>query len=118
VRSGALVVGTANGVPIRTRLAVYGAKTYLVLTKDVREAAGLELGDRVTVVLERDDAPRVVYVPAELTTALRGDAVASEVFERLSFTTARSTPAGSRRPSVTRPARRAWPSRLPCCATP
>ena len=80
------VCGTVNGTPIRTRLAVYGGKTYLGLTKDVRRAAGIELGDRVAVVLERDDVPRVVAVPGDLADALRADTAASVVFDGLSFT--------------------------------
>ena len=44
------------------------------------------MGDRVTVVLRRDDAPRVVDVPPALAAALGADAVASAAFERLSFT--------------------------------
>jgi hypothetical protein len=80
------VTGTVNGTPLRTRLAVYGGRTYLGLTKEVRETAGIEVGDPVAVVLERDDAPRVVDVPPELAEGLRRDAIAREFFDGLSFT--------------------------------
>jgi hypothetical protein len=80
------VCGSVNGTPIRTRLAAYGAKAYLGLTREVRAEAGLDVGDRMAVVLERDDAPRVVEVPPELAAAFRRDKVAAKVFDALSFT--------------------------------
>jgi hypothetical protein len=51
------VAGTLSGTPFRGRLSVYGGKTYLGLNKEVRDAAGIDVGDRVDVVLDRDDAP-------------------------------------------------------------
>jgi hypothetical protein len=48
------VSGTVNGVPYRSRLAVYGGKTVLGLTKAVRAEAGVQAGDEVDVVLDRD----------------------------------------------------------------
>jgi hypothetical protein len=80
------VRGTVNGTPIRGRLAVYGGVTYLGLRREIREAAGIEVGDRVDVVLERDDEPREVALPAELEAALRGDAALRVVFDGLAFT--------------------------------
>ena len=80
------VRGTVNGTPIRTRLAVYGGRTYLGITRAVRDAAGLKAGDHVKVVLELDDEPRVVSPPPELAGALTADAQASAAFEALSFT--------------------------------
>jgi bifunctional DNA-binding transcriptional regulator/antitoxin component of YhaV-PrlF toxin-antitoxin module len=78
------VRGTVNGTPIRSRLAVYGGVTYLGLRREVREAAGIEVGDVVDVVLELDDEPREVEIPAELDAALTDDARAA--FDALSFT--------------------------------
>jgi hypothetical protein len=80
------VRGTVNGMPLRTRLAVYGGRTYLGLRADVRRAAGLEVGDSVDVVLERDDAPRVVEVPPALAAALEADGVARGAYDALAFT--------------------------------
>src|SRR5438045_1829985 len=76
------VRGSVNGVPLRSRLAVYGGRAYLGLTRQVREAAGIEIGDQVEVVLARDDAPREVEVPE----ALAADPGARAAFDRLSFT--------------------------------
>jgi bifunctional DNA-binding transcriptional regulator/antitoxin component of YhaV-PrlF toxin-antitoxin module len=80
------VRGTVNGVAFRGRLAVYGGVTYLGLRRDIREAAGIDVGDDVEVVLERDDAPREVEMPPALAKALAGDADARAAFDALSFT--------------------------------
>ncbi len=64
------VVGTVNGTEYRSRLAVYGGHTYLGLTREMRDATGIEVGDEVEVVLRRDDEPRRVAVPTELVAAL------------------------------------------------
>lgn len=80
------VRGTVNGAAFRSRLSVYGGKTYLGLRRELREAAGIEVGDRVDVVLELDDAPREAELPAALADALAGDEKARTVFEGLAFT--------------------------------
>src|SRR3954466_777118 len=67
------VAGTVNGMPFRGRLMVYGGGTYLGWRKEIREAAGIEEGSSVEVEIERDDAPRVVEVPAPLAAALDED---------------------------------------------
>ncbi len=64
------VVGTINGTEYRSRLAVYGGHTYLGLTREIRDAAGVDVGDEIDVVLRRDDEPRQVSVPGELVAAL------------------------------------------------
>jgi hypothetical protein len=80
------VAGTANGVPFRSRLAVYGGLTYLGLTKELREAAGIGLGDPVEVELARDDAPREVDLPPALAAALAAAPDARAAFDGLAFT--------------------------------
>ena len=80
------VAGTVNGVPFRSRLAVYGGKTILGLTNAFRAQAGIVPGDEVEVVIDRDDAPREVEVPPELAAALAADATAAAAFDALSFT--------------------------------
>ena len=79
------VRGRVNGTPLRTRLMVYGGVTYLGLTREVREAAGIELGDAVEVELERDDAPRDVTVPPELAAVLDAERL-RDAYDALSFT--------------------------------
>lgn len=80
------VCGTVNGTPIRGRLSVYGGRTYLGLRREIRQAAGIEPGDAVEVVLELDDAPREVQVPPELDAVLAGDGALRAAFEALAFT--------------------------------
>jgi bifunctional DNA-binding transcriptional regulator/antitoxin component of YhaV-PrlF toxin-antitoxin module len=81
------VRGTLNGTPFRGRLAVYGGETVLGLRREIREAAGISLGDVVEVVLERDDAPREVDVPAELAAALAAaEPELRAAFDALAFT--------------------------------
>ena len=80
------VRGSVNGTPFRSRLAVYGGRTYLGLTKALRTAAGIELGDQVAVELERDDAPREVELPETLAEALRREPELGEFFASLAFT--------------------------------
>lgn len=79
------VRGTVNATPFRGRLAVYGGVTYLGLRREIRDAAGIDVGDTVDVVLERDDDPRTVDVPAELAAALARDRAASRAYDGLSF---------------------------------
>jgi bifunctional DNA-binding transcriptional regulator/antitoxin component of YhaV-PrlF toxin-antitoxin module len=80
------VRGTINGTPMRARLSVYGGETYLGLRREIRDAAGIEVGDDVEVVLELDDVPRVVEMPTELTVALAADAGVQAAYDELSFT--------------------------------
>ena len=80
------VRGTVNGVPFRSRLAVYGGETMLGLTNVFRASAGIVEGDEVEVVIERDDEPREVEVPPALQAQLDADEIARAAFEKLSFT--------------------------------
>jgi hypothetical protein len=64
------VLATINGVDYRSRLAVYAGHTYLGLNREIRDAAGIDTGDEIDVVLRRDEAPRHVTVPEELVAAL------------------------------------------------
>jgi hypothetical protein len=80
------VRGTVNGAPFRSRLAVYGGVTVLGLNREIRDAAGIDVGDELDIVMERDDAPREVEVPDQLATALATDATARAAFDGLSFT--------------------------------
>jgi hypothetical protein len=80
------VRGTVNGVPFRSRLAIYGGETMLGLTNAFRASAGIVEGDEVEVVIERDDEPREVEVPPALQAQLDADEIARAAFEKLSFT--------------------------------
>ena len=85
-KARAPVRGTVNGTPFRTTVAVYGGLYLIGFNKELRGKAGIELGDEVAVELERDDEPRVVEVPPQLSAALEEDDQAQAVFDALSFT--------------------------------
>jgi hypothetical protein len=80
------VRGTLNGHPFRTTLAVYGGTTYLGFRREVRDAAGVEIGDTVTIEVERDDEPRELDLPLDLAAALAADPAAQARWDRLSYT--------------------------------
>lgn len=81
------VRGTINGSPYRSSVFRMGETPYfMVVNRKMREQAGLAAGDEVSVVMERDDAPRVVDVPADLRAAMRAAPGAQAAWGRLSFT--------------------------------
>jgi hypothetical protein len=80
------VRGTVNGHPFRTTVAVYGGVPYIGFRRELRDAAGIALGDTVAIELERDDEPRVVDVPEELAAALAADPELQAAWDSLSFT--------------------------------
>jgi hypothetical protein len=85
-KARAPVRGTVNGAAFRTTVAVYSGVHLIGFNKDVRERAGVEIGDEVTVELERDDEPREVDVPPELKEALAANSGARKTYEGLSYT--------------------------------
>jgi bifunctional DNA-binding transcriptional regulator/antitoxin component of YhaV-PrlF toxin-antitoxin module len=80
------VRGTVAGVPYRSTPAVYGSEWFMVVRKEVREAAGASAGDIVLVVMEEDEQPREVAVPEALARALDMSPEAREFFAGLSYT--------------------------------
>jgi hypothetical protein len=78
--------GTVNGTPFQTTVAVYGGRQLIGFRKELREAAGVAIGDRVSIELELDDTPRTVDVPPELASAFAGAPDARAAFDVLSYT--------------------------------
>jgi hypothetical protein len=74
-----------NGAAYRTTTAVYGGRFYVPVRAEIRTAARVEPGQRVTVELRRDDEPRTVALPADLAAALEAAGL-SAAFERFSPT--------------------------------
>jgi bifunctional DNA-binding transcriptional regulator/antitoxin component of YhaV-PrlF toxin-antitoxin module len=85
-KARAPVRGSVNGTEFRTTVAVYGGPHLIGFNKEVRERAGIAIGDEVEVRLERDDEPRTVDVPPALAAALEQDEQARAAFEGLSYT--------------------------------
>ncbi len=80
------VCGTINGFPYRSSLMPMDGCHRMVVNREIREGAGVQAGDSVTVVMERDDAPRTGTVPLQLKRELTTSKAARENWEKLSFT--------------------------------
>jgi hypothetical protein len=80
------VLALVNGVEYRSRLMVYGGKSYLGLRRDLLRQLGVAAGDSVTVDLREDLEERVVEEPAELRRALRDHPSARQAYDALSPT--------------------------------
>jgi Bacteriocin-protection, YdeI or OmpD-Associated/Domain of unknown function (DUF1905) len=61
------VLARVDGVEYRSRLAVYGGKSYLGLRKELLRQIGRETGEVVEISLEEDVAEPEVPAPAEVT---------------------------------------------------
>jgi Bacteriocin-protection, YdeI or OmpD-Associated/Domain of unknown function (DUF1905) len=79
------VRGTIDGYPFTTTVARYGGVDYLGFRREVRKAAGVKVGDRVTIEVGLDTEKRVVTVPGDLAAAL-AHGRARKVFQGLSYT--------------------------------
>jgi hypothetical protein len=75
---------TINGYTFRTTVASMGGRILIGLNKEVRAGTGVVAGDRVTVEMGLDDAPRTVDVPPDLAAAL--DPQTRAFFDSLSYT--------------------------------
>jgi Bacteriocin-protection, YdeI or OmpD-Associated/Domain of unknown function (DUF1905) len=80
------VLAQVNGVEYRSRLMVYGGKSYLGLRKDLLRELGVDVGDQVEIELAEDHQERVVVEPPELTQALAANATAKAAYDKLAFT--------------------------------
>ncbi len=99
---------TLNVYTYRSTVAPMGGAFLLPLNREHRAGAGVAAGDIVEVVLERDDAPRIVEVPDDLAAALGAEAAAGEAFARLSYSHQREYVSGSARSSGPRPGSGGW----------
>lgn len=79
------VRGTINGFPFRSSLMPMGGCHYMAVNRTMREGAGCAAGDTVSVVMERDTAPRVVDVPDVLKKALAKNKTAQASWKKYSF---------------------------------
>jgi hypothetical protein len=81
------VQGRLNQLPFRGSTMPTGDGTHcLGFRKDQRVAAGVEIGDVVTVEVARDEEERLVEVPPELTSALESERRLDAAFQALSYT--------------------------------
>jgi hypothetical protein len=80
------VVATVNGYTWRTSVARMRGEFLVGLNREVREGAGVQAGDTVTLELALDTAPRTVDIPPALAEALDSDPEAKASFEGMAFT--------------------------------
>src|SRR5262249_6808227 len=80
------ILATFNGIPYRGSIMRMGGVTMLGVTKGIMEQAGVDVGDTLEVVVENDDTPREVEVPAELAAAFERDGAMRTAWDALSYT--------------------------------
>ena len=81
----AAVKVTIGKASAQLRLMVMGGKNLIGLSKAARAELGVEIGNRVTALVELDNAERTVEVPADLAAALN-KAKLRAAFDALAFT--------------------------------
>ncbi|WP_449280768.1 YdeI/OmpD-associated family protein [Leucobacter sp.] len=67
----------------RLRLARMGGRNLIGLSKAARGELGVEIGDRVTALIELDTAERTIEVPEDLAAALDADPRVRAAFDAL-----------------------------------
>jgi Domain of unknown function (DUF1905)/Bacteriocin-protection, YdeI or OmpD-Associated len=85
-RARAPVRGTINGFAFRSSLMPMGGCHGMAINKSMRDGAGVKAGDTVSVVMERDEAKRIVEAPALLKKEMAKSKTAQTQWEKLSFT--------------------------------
>jgi Bacteriocin-protection, YdeI or OmpD-Associated/Domain of unknown function (DUF1905) len=80
------VRGTINGYPFRSSLLPCGGFHRMPVNRILREGAGVQPGDMVDVVMERDEEERTVEAPSVLKKALEKNQAAQANWQELSFT--------------------------------
>jgi len=81
------VMGTFAGLEFASStMPTGGGKAALGVHKATHEEARVHFGEKVEIVLERDDRERPIEVPPALATALDADPEARQRFERLAPT--------------------------------
>jgi hypothetical protein len=85
-RGKVAVKATFNGVPYAGSLIKYGQPQHMLgILKAIREQIGKGPGDTIDVELWKDEAPRVLEIPAAFRTRMKQEG-ALPFFEELSYT--------------------------------
>jgi len=83
------------GHPYRGSLMPVGDGTFaLGVLKAIQESARVTRGDRITVELELDTAPRVIQPPPEIAQLIARDRKAAAAWDKLSYTNKRELASG------------------------
>jgi hypothetical protein len=85
-RNRVRVKGTINGVSFRNSTLPHGdGSHYVVVKKEIREAAGVTQGDLVRITLEVDLDQRTLTLPDDLRSFLEDDVEMKAAFIKLSY---------------------------------
>jgi hypothetical protein len=85
-RARVQVAGTINGFPIRTSAFPMGGNTHMILVnKEMQKTAQIGAGNRVKVVIEVDEKPRVLTIPPDFKGALTKSPASRDAFEKMSY---------------------------------
>lgn len=79
------VSGTINGFGFRSSLSPMDGKHVMCINKTMQAGAKAKPGDLAHFVMQRDDQPRTVAVPAALKKTLAANSKARAAFDRLSY---------------------------------
>lgn len=79
------VNASIDGFCYSTSLIPGAAGHYMVISQEMRDAAGKDLGDTLSVTLDVEDRPREMAVPADIQQALKKNSVACERFTTLAY---------------------------------
>lgn len=86
IRGQIRVQATFDGMPYAGALVKYGAPQHMLpVVKNILEEIGKRPGDRVDVVIQRDESARTVEVPPEFAMLMKKEGVLA-AFEKMSFT--------------------------------
>jgi hypothetical protein len=77
------VNASVDGFYYRTSLIPGAAGHYMVISQEMRNATGKVLGDTLTVMIDIEDRPHEIAVPADIQRALKKNLVACERFTTL-----------------------------------
>lgn len=81
------VRGTINGFAFRSSIFPMGEGChYMAVNKETRAGAKAAAGQTVSVVMERDEEPRVITPPQDFARALKANKEAREMWDKLSYT--------------------------------
>ncbi len=81
------VSGTINGFPFRSSIFPMGdGHHYMAVNKETRAGAQAKAGDTITVVMQRDDEPRIITPPPDFARALKANKPALAAWDKLSYT--------------------------------
>jgi bifunctional DNA-binding transcriptional regulator/antitoxin component of YhaV-PrlF toxin-antitoxin module len=81
---------TINGYTYRTTVATMNGEFMIPVSGEIREAAGVQAGDKLDVNIELDTEKREVTIPPDFAAALKRDAAANKFFAGLSYSNRRA----------------------------